>query len=542
MNSNISFLDDQKFSDLALQVSKSPKTLAHWEALLNHFLSISSPISKSIDEYLLELIRSTYESMLFQFPFLENYHIEYALLEYKLGNITRMHKIFENGLQCFNNRSLLLWIEYLKICNRLISDDRLLFKKYEFAESYIGLHFFSGEFWHLYLDEIKLRCKMPQHYIKVLRKIIEIPLYEYCAFYDLWLQAIEDVTDLSELRYFASDDELWKKLKINSQLQGRRGPHLQYSKKSLRNITKEMYLTVQYEVMEIFELFESKISTRFYTSPETLAPHQDVVIWFKYLDYTTKKKNGDLIKLQFQRALLPLAHYEDIWLQYSKFLVDDLNDYLGAKNILMQALTIVHKKSKVIKMLSSVMTRLGQFSELSELYDELENVFSHDIARTDDFELFIDFINFKLFLSSTISKSRYSGTSDNFEFSKSIFDKLVNRIEQEKNQDHQTLLLNLVNQMYERFPRHLVEKNIYQFIIENKWDSYLENGSFWYLYCSMVWFDSSQSYLLRRRYIMKKIVPLTIDKSKEVKIQVENFLNNYLADDLELFNSINDTR
>lgn len=532
MNKDSDFLNDSKLTELSIQLSKYPKTFSYWDALLKHILSKASPLSKSTDKALCEFIRSLYISLLTRFPFLENYHVEYALFEYRLGNFQKMHQIFEDALQCFNNRSMLLWIEYLRLCNKIIPESRQLFKKYETAASYIGLHFFSGEFWHLYIDEVKLRSKQQYAYIKILRKVLEIPQYHYAEFFDLWLQSIDEAKDLSQLRHFAKDEDLWKKLKVNTCLQGRKGPHLQYAKKTLRKITKEMYLVVQYQVMELFELFESKISQQYYCAGEKLISHQEIGIWCKYLEYTRKNKVFDLIKLQFQRALLPLAHYEEIWLMYSDFLVDDLNDYLGAKNILLQGLVFVHKKAKILDTIAGIMIRLGQYSELNELFTEMENAYSSELSFSEDFELFMDHLHFKMFLSGTRSKGRYSA-SRNIEISKEIIDSILSRMESEETEDKQLILLNLVNQMYERFPRNFVEDCIYKQIINNKWEYYLSKGSFWYQYCSLIWFDSSKSYLARRKHIIQNVIPLANNKGNDVVNAIKNFLETYIPDEVD---------
>ncbi|CDO92365.1 unnamed protein product [Kluyveromyces dobzhanskii CBS 2104] len=535
MEDDLDLLGDQKLSEYSLLVCKYPKSLHHWENLLNHILLKASPISKSINKTLLQLVRSTYESLLYQFPLVENYHVEYGLLEYKLGNFNKFHAIFENALQCFNNRSLLIWVEYLAICNKITTNDRQLFQKYAFAESYIGLHFFGAEFWHMYLNEIKLRCKTPEHYIRTLRKVIEIPLYEYASFYDLWLKSIDEVNDLSQLKFYAEDEELWKKLKIDTQLKGRKGPHLHAAKKSLRKISKELFLVVQYEVMEIYELFESKITQRYYISAEDLVPRQEITVWVSYFEYIRNKKIADLIKLQFQRSVLPLAHYEHIWLQYAKFLIDDLEDYAGAKNLLIQALGYVHKRSKIISLLSWVFIRLGQISELRELYDDILTAFSNDLTNTDDFEIFIDYIHFNLFLSSANSKSRYSKLADNIKFSDELLDVLLKRLSKENDCYRQYVLLNMVNEMYTRFPRAMVESKIYRHAIDNNWRCLLENPKFWYLYCSLIWFDSNNSYMHRRKRIINDIIPTALKFNEKALSELQQFVSSYLADDIQNF-------
>ena len=128
MDKYTALIHDENFSTLTLNVSRYPKSLAYWEKLLNYIVKASAPICKSTEPQLLKLIRCTYSSMLNEFPYLENYYIDFALLEYKLGNVSMSHKIFQRGLQAFNQRSLLLWTSYLKFCNNVVSKQKQLFK------------------------------------------------------------------------------------------------------------------------------------------------------------------------------------------------------------------------------------------------------------------------------------------------------------------------------------------------------------------------------------------------------------------------------
>ena len=144
--------------------------------------------------------------------------------------------------------------------------------------------------------------------------------------------------DLKQLSQLTSKDELLKKLKIDINYSGRKGPYLQDAKKKLKKITKEMYMVVQYQVLEIYSIFESKIYINYYTSPETLVSSDEIETWIKYLDYTITLQTDSLTHLNFQRALLPLAHYDLVWIKYSKWLINSKNDLLGAKNVLLMGL------------------------------------------------------------------------------------------------------------------------------------------------------------------------------------------------------------
>lgn len=223
-------VNDPVFSELTLEVARFPRSLEGWEKLLNHLTTMASPLNKNIDPRLYQLIISTYDSLLCQFRYLENYYVDYALLEYRLGHLSKMHRIFQHGLAVFNDKSLLLWVSYLKICNEVIPNSKQLLEKYELAEDHVGMHFFAGEFWQMYLEQVRLRCNHKQRFFSMLRKILEIPLYSFSHFYALWLRCVDDIQDVSQLKKLAPKEDLVKKLKIDIDAGGRKGPRLQRPK------------------------------------------------------------------------------------------------------------------------------------------------------------------------------------------------------------------------------------------------------------------------------------------------------------------------
>ncbi|AAS50663.2 ABL108Cp [Eremothecium gossypii ATCC 10895] len=531
---------DSKLHERLLKVSKFPKTLAYWEELLNYLLQLASPLNKSIDRQLCKLIRYAYESMLLQFPYLENYHVDYALFEFKLGSTAKMHKIFQKALDIFNQRSILLWVEYLKLCNEVVMSDKALFKKYETAERYIGLHFYAGEFWEMYLEQIRQRCKLPHRYVTILRKVIEIPLYDYSVFYSLWLQCIQDVKDLRQLKWFAPCSELWKKLKINVCLTSRRGPELQEAKAQLRKVTKELYMVVQYQVMEIYNLFEGKLVTHTYTSPSTLIPHEEITTWTKYLDYTATLRIYPLTSLNFQRAATVLAHYDVVWLKWANWHAEREGDYVSAQNVLVKGLQLSNRKARILSRLAVVMIRNGEYSELNTIYDDLITLYQGKLDALD-LQSFLDYVQIKVFLTQPISQSRYKSANDDFLISEELMEIILKRLSSEDEAGHR-ILLPLLNQMYQRVPRDLLEKKLFQRIISSNWSQFLSSGYFWYEYCHMVWFDTGRSYLERRKYITKEIWPQAARyRNDGICNALQQFAASYSPDDLAILSELFDS-
>ncbi|AQZ17384.1 PRP42 (YDR235W) [Zygosaccharomyces parabailii] len=541
-------VSDPEFSNLTLEVARFPKNLGGWEKLLNHLLAAVSPLNKSIDLKLYQLLVSTYESLLIQFPYLENYHVDFALIEYRLGHLDKVHRIFDHGLAIFNQKSLLLWISYLKICNEIVPHHKQLLKKYEIAENHIGLHFFAGEFWQLYLEQVRQRCSHTQKYFSILRKVLEIPLYSFATFYAMWLRCVEDVRDLSQLGRLASEDELFKKLKIEIHASGRRGPRLQEGKKALKKATREMYLVVQRQVLEIYDLYESKLNIRYYVSPETLIPASEIELWQKYLTYTMNLKLDPLTHLNFQRALLPLANYEIVWIQYARWLVDWQGDLLTAKNVLLQGVSLSSKKCKVLKLLYSILCSLGEFDQLQLIIKFVETAYLDNVGETDDFELFWDYVQFKMFALRTPKDkpSRYESSNLSTDSSsssstaspllpKEVLDMIVERLSQCESKDGQYLLLSSVLQLQHEGATSTIENEIFHRLVKDNYSYYLDEGQFWSLYCRLIFLDPARSYLEKRRYIVKVVWPQAVARHNKNQIlpHLQEFCQAYTPEDID---------
>lgn len=533
MDKYSTIINDEIFSSLTLKVADYPKSLVHWENFLNHLTTKASPLNKSLETPLYKLIQSTYKSILFHFPFLENYYVDYALFEYKLGNISKVHKIYKQGLRTCNERSLHLWLSYLKVCNEVIMDQKQLFRLYERAERYIGLHFLSGEFWELYLQQIQERCLTKERYFIVLRKVLEIPLHSFSKFYSRWLECIDDIQDLHQLTKLAPEEDLLKKMKINVSYRGRKGPYLAEAKKLLRKFTKELYMVVQYQVLEIYNLFESKLSVHYYCSPETLISAEEIATWNSYLDYTIKLRIDSLTEVNFQRASLPLAHYENVWIRYAQWLIDWKEDLVTAKNVLLTGLTMSHKKAAIMRLLYSVLCKIHDYELLDLILSKRENLYGADMNSTDNFEIFWDYLQFQVFCSNSRLQTRYEAARSDHLLSQSVLDIIMKRLSFGGRKEGQELLLTFLLQLQNRTNTELIEKEVFKRVIDAQWEYYLENGVFWSLYSQLVFMDPSKSYIDKRRHLVKDIWKVAAKHKGNILPALRRFCQSYLPEEID---------
>ncbi|OBA28517.1 hypothetical protein HANVADRAFT_47194 [Hanseniaspora valbyensis NRRL Y-1626] len=344
----VSHIDtDLEFQKLSKTLAKKPLVLNNWEKIINHLLKNYYKNSKLEDEdekqKIIILLRDSYESMLTIFPYLENYVIEYANFELEQGNYKKFHIIYKESLRKMNNRSLLLWVSYLKTLvdkkTLLKIERKFLLHKFEDAEKYIGKHYHSQPFWNIYLLFLKkYYISNPTIYLSKLRQLLGLHIYDFAYNFRLWFKELESVNDLKQLNLFYN----MKKMEIPKLLKPRE--KLELMKFKIKNIYKKMYKKIEIKVMKLYNNYELpltvyKQSNLYYTSPKIPLSPTFVQLWVNYITYAISTKDKYYTMLIFQRALISssMAHSKIVWLYYIKWLTS-CKDYTSAKEILKQSI------------------------------------------------------------------------------------------------------------------------------------------------------------------------------------------------------------
>ncbi|KAL6945144.1 hypothetical protein ACO0QE_002590 [Hanseniaspora vineae] len=466
--------NDTYFVKYSAQLSANPLKLSNWELLLNHLIATyATPLDKTVNASTVSLISATYKSMLVHFPYVENYHIDYALFHYRLGDIKRTRQIFLNALNTQNNRSLLLWCEYLRFLMKVEANKTIVLKNFEKAEFYIGLHFFASPFWDLYLQFISENGYSREIYLRVLRKIIEIPQYEFAKYYTQWFEAIEnEVRDIRDLEKFANLQSINKKYKINlheiMNSNIRKGHLLQDLKLKLLSCFKELYQAIEYQVFEVYQLFELpltmyKNTNQCYYVPSSIPLGSKFLTnWLRYLDFTIKSHNNQLILTVFQRCLnsANIAHLDTIWLKLADWLIQNNSsrgqaDYLGALDVLKQSQ----------KFLRSPVANLNLVCKISDLYLKLNysaqslidlwHAHYGDPTTNPNYKIFIKYYSYMCFIKKPLSALQV----------------------QQRLKDYAEI----------EFLECLGDKSYMEYIIKLKLKKLLRLGKFWYLYLHIIW-------------------------------------------------------
>lgn len=334
--------DDSRLQVLTTELKNDVASLNNWEALLNHILKTYyhnkkfQQLDDVVRSAVVNLLDTTYSSMLEIFPYLENYIIEYANFKLEQKKIGEFHKVYKHYMKMINNRSLLLWVNYLKIIVKNQEEFKLSTKHilhtFEKAEIYIGKHFYSQPFWNLYLLFLKKNyTSNPQIYLKKLRSLLTNPIYDFAYNFRLWLKELASVSDIKQLKFFYDmkkfDSKVPKLLKPREKLQ--------FLKFKIDKIYKRLYKKVEERVMKLYNSFELpltifKQSNQYYTSSKIPLNPSFVQTWVRYINHALNTKVGrkkitkdkHYIMLIFQRALLSssLCHNKIIWSLYIKWL------------------------------------------------------------------------------------------------------------------------------------------------------------------------------------------------------------------------------
>ena len=308
-------LEDDPFSDIFWN-----ELIMHHEKLANEH----ADLLRSRKELRL-LMYSDFDRLLTKYPYYAKYWTRYTKIVKLLEGVLPSIEILKRATVVFPH-SLELWVDYLVnlLTNRVKSDDEIQ-KLLEHAEDKVGFHFLAHDFWDIYLKWAKFRFGQNSiEYVKVLTKVIKIPLHQYAKYN-------EEFQKLSQ--YFTVLD-LVSKEELILYIEGKKTKDVisnydDYIEMNSQDLVKDYFgdllKEVQIRSQEKWK-FESIVRTSFTLSMVT---NEELVNWNKYLDYEeayhSKMPNSnekELISL-YERALIPTCLTSDIWIRYNRYLIQN---------------------------------------------------------------------------------------------------------------------------------------------------------------------------------------------------------------------------
>lgn len=329
---------NSKWNKISTELVQNPNNIELWKELILVSETIDKkPITKSSTSDQITLLKTSYESFLNKFPFEFKYWIKYAIWEFKLGNTDKANEIYLRGLN-ISPWCIELWIEFLKFKIETISNniDKVL-ELFEKSRGFIGFHFYSSEFYELYLgflDNYKNKeNEFEIKYFILLRIILEIPIYNYSFFYKKWFDIIENLSQdeklaKDKLKYILPNDNYKIDKKLFAELKKR---------------FTDAYISTQFHTFELYN-FEKKLITK----NKKFMSVQDIHAWLGYIDYLEiKQYPNKFIELVYYRWLYKEITNEEIWLKLTDFYIYH-KKFNHARKSLTDALRYVNNDYKVL--------------------------------------------------------------------------------------------------------------------------------------------------------------------------------------------------
>jgi pre-mRNA-processing factor 39 len=343
---------DEEWSQLTLSIANDPQSFSHWEALLDY---VSKDLSKVSTPSQIEEFRLSYDQFLNKFPLMEQYWVNYAQLEWKMGHTDESLMVYERALG-FLPFSNLIWLHYLELMNLVQLDYNKLCDIYREAELKIGFHYHSYEFWKNYLELEESHNGKSLYWFNLLKKIVELPIYNFAYFFGLLFQEIDDIGPDNLLK-LVSENELMKKLKIDVKGLDLKRINYRDLKAKLKKTYTDAYITTQFKSFELYE-FEQGVKLEYFV-PELYKSYQELVNWDQYLSFMELNGKDLQVAQLYHRALVPSASYPNLWLKFADYYIhkNRIND---AKNLLYKSLVCLSDSNLVPVQLKLIKLELQQ--------------------------------------------------------------------------------------------------------------------------------------------------------------------------------------
>ncbi|CAK9437105.1 uncharacterized protein LODBEIA_P15320 [Lodderomyces beijingensis] len=351
----------KKWADVSTELIKDPNNFKLWQRLIESAeYNDKQGISKSTPWDKLEILRTSYHKFLERYPYCYRYWVRLAEWEFKLGeDAAKAIEVFQRGLQHLRC-CIELWHEYLKFRVDTISDDvEQVLAIFEEARRSIGNHFYSYEFYSLYLGFLDTyateKNQFKRKYYILLRIVLEVPMYHYEYFYRKWFELIRDIADPrivsdQELKYIVSERD-WQR--------GERNKLVMQLKKTFT----DAYTAAQNRVYELYH-FERQFKRQYHDV--RIISRQQLDAWLEYFDFLELKNYPvSVIEMNYNRYLYICANYPQAWTKFADYYIFHQR-YNSARQVLIRGWKYLGNDEVLIKLID-VEIFLKQFLRARDL-------------------------------------------------------------------------------------------------------------------------------------------------------------------------------
>ena len=305
------------------QIETNPDAFDIWENLIDAAVSLEGGLVKSSSERALQLARFSFDLFLKRFPHAHRYWIRFANLEFRLGFTENAKRVFLEGVS--NVASVELWKEYCEFMLMASPDSDATRAVFESAVAQVGLHFLSHGVWDKYI-EFEEREQDPVRLAKLYARIVRIPLHQYARYFAKFFELaptvpIEEIVPATVIEQFRAEFEVDKaeqEEKPKQTADESRAEEEADLSSRVADYHYQIYVTTQNQVAARWQ-YEAMIKRSFFHV--VYLPEAELVNWRRYLYFEEVEGNEDRIITLYERAVIPTARYEEIWLRYARWLV-----------------------------------------------------------------------------------------------------------------------------------------------------------------------------------------------------------------------------
>lgn len=291
-----------------------------------------------------ETTRATYDRFLEKFVLLFGYWTKYAELEIQFaqeqgeedGEIGGHHdggaqRVFERAVAAFPV-SVDLWTAYLGFMishlkshtPKAVEALRTLFER---GAELVGRDFLSHPFWDKYLEfeESLGGSEMNDRLVKILARIIQIPLHQYARYYEKFSGVLASYTgshaDLIALAPLPSPAE------------------------DITTHFTRVFQRTQQGTTDRWQ-YESRISRSYFHVVEL--EQDQIENWHAYLTWEESQRDFEQIRSLYERALVPGALYDTFWLRYARWMMKVSKSNLSTNNQTLEEVRNIFRRASTV--------------------------------------------------------------------------------------------------------------------------------------------------------------------------------------------------
>ncbi|EAY12677.1 hypothetical protein TVAG_116990 [Trichomonas vaginalis G3] len=313
---------------------------AAWQKIFSNYdPSTISSISQQNQKDIAEL----YEKFLEIFPHLHIYWTKYAQFQLAAsGVIDDAIKIFERALE--KNilfYSIDMWNEFIKfIVSNMQENKKMIRAVYARALDAVGWHFKSGSLWTQAIDFELQNSRNPFFYYA---KSVKNPTSDLVKLYKE-MQTIIPKTETEIITGNSLDMTLSEYINLP---EARLGTQIVATDdKNRLEILSQVATTYERSAALCREIlpYESQITRDYF---HFITPDEaQISIWEQYSTWAIEKGNNEAAVRIFERAVIPCAHIDAIWLEYA-FYLEDIGKIEEAREVYERMPQDILKRCKV---------------------------------------------------------------------------------------------------------------------------------------------------------------------------------------------------